>query len=706
MLLIRLFLGVLALSSLAAGCGDDGTPGRDDAGTSPFRDGGFYCVSEEAEACFRNSHYSCVRDGEFLRPEVEDCAAEGKVCVDVLWCVVCRPGDIACMAGDAVQCRDDGSGWDVIEECDLAAGFACQDGMCKNLCEAAVEDRSYVGCEFYGVDLDNASIAAGRDASAQQYAIVVSNPGAVPTEVVVEIDDGVFGGMSMPREIARVEVLPGDLEVFRLPRREVDGSSSNATCLPTDRTCPGSEVCLCSRMDTVAPCFCRVSRTASGMNDGTHTALTSQAFRVTSKLPIIAYQFNPLDNYGVFSNDASLLLPVSALGRVYTVIGWPQTIANSDVNPDLDFDPSRTDEDLRATLTIVGTAEETNVHILLGSRVLRAVGGGVLPEMLRTNDEIDLTMGPFDVINLETQGLNADFTGSTIESTHPVAVFTGSEASDVPRFETYATRQCCADHLEEQLFPDDTLGLRFIIGRMPRRSTALNAAFLDPMTDSVPEPNEPEWVRLVAVAGGITTVTTTLPPPSDCAPRECCYPSCFVLGRGESDILRADRDFIMEADQPIAVLQVLPSQEAVGIGSEYPGGDPAIIAVPPTEQYRQDYVFLTPDLYAFDFVTITGPAAATVLLDGAPLDPRVCTTSPADGIVRRPGDPPPMEVVHRCQFSFPDVIGLPNVRVEDGEQNDGVHTILADRPVGIIVYGFDAYVSYAYAGGLDLDVLR
>jgi hypothetical protein len=40
--------------------------------------------------------------------------------------------------------------------------------------------------------------------------------------------------------------------------------------------------------------------------------------------------------------------------------------------------------------------------------------------------------------------------------------------------------------------------------------------------------------------------------------------------------------------------------------------------------------------------------------------------------------------------------------VFDGDQNDGVHTVVADLPVGITVWGFDSFVSYAYAAGLNL----
>ena len=60
-------------------------------------------------------------------------------------------------------------------------------------------------------------------------------------------------GHLMVREVATAVVLPGDLEVFELPRREVDGSSSNAPCDVAARECRGTETCVCSALDTVAP---------------------------------------------------------------------------------------------------------------------------------------------------------------------------------------------------------------------------------------------------------------------------------------------------------------------------------------------------------------------------------------------------------------------------------------------------------------------
>lgn len=698
--------GVLALV-LATSCTTGEPMVEPDAGMqNPFVDGSFTCISAEARACVGSVHYSCAPDGEFLSTVIVDCATQtidGRpaTCVRDLGCVLCHPDEVFCAAGNVVQCNSTGDAYELREECDIEDGFVCQEGMCKNLCEVAVAEHSYLGCEFYAVDLDNASLGAGRDASSQQYAVVVSNPSGQPTEVVVERNNAAPGQPPEVEEVDRVTVLPGDLEVFDLPRREVDGSSSFFPCTESSE-CNQGEACWCAggaRTEDPPPeggfrdCRCRNAAGADGMNDGTHSALTSNAYRLRSVLPINAYQFNPLDNVSVFSNDASLLLPVSGISGIYTVAGWPQTIANS-TDPDEDFDSSVTDEDLRAFLTIVGTADATHVTITLGPEVRNVIGVDGAPNGM-PGDVWSFDLGPFDVLNLETGGFNADFTGTIIDANHPVAVFSGSEASDAPRFDTLLNRQCCADHLESQLFSTDTLGRHFLIGRMYPRTRALNAAFLDPTTDSVGEFNEPEYVRVVAVGAGETSIDTTLPPPND----------RFTLAQGESAFLIATQDFEMNADQSIAVLQVLASQEAVGIPSYYPGGDPALIAVPPVEQYRREYVFLTPSLYAFDFVTITAPRDAQILLDEMPLSDWDCEVAPADGIRRRDGDPPPDQVVYRCQLSYPDVLGR-NMPIDDGIQNDGYHTLRSTMEIGLVVYGFDAFVSYAYAGGLNLEAIQ
>ncbi|MET0386004.1 MAG: hypothetical protein ABW321_08605, partial [Polyangiales bacterium] len=223
----------------------------------------------------------------------------------------------------------------------------------------------------------------------------------------------------------------------------------------------------------------------------------------------------------------------------------------------------------------------------------------------------------------------------------------------------------------------------------------------------VAEMNEPEWIRIVSTFDGPTHVRTTLDAPDD----------DFMLEPLGDAMLRADRDFVIDADHPIHVLEALASQGVTGIPKQYPGGDPDIIAVPPVDQFRQDYIFLTPDKYSFDFVTMVAPLDAHIELDGAPL-PDTCESTDPSEALQAPDGTGTTWVVHRCQLSFPEVTngttagGLMGgsaptvVRVLPGQQNDGAHTIVSDQSISIVVYGFDRFVSYAYVGGLNLTKLN
>jgi hypothetical protein len=415
------------------------------------------------------------------------------------------------------------------------------------------------------------------------------------------------------------------------------------------------------------------------------TGTQKKAYKVTSTLPIVAYQFNPLENVNVFSNDASQLLPVSALGggggRAYVIAAWPQTIATS-ANSATDFGM-----DLRAFLAILGTRPNTHVHIKSKARV---IPGGPLPDGLPAGAEADVTLQPFDVLNLESGEFNADFTGSLIDADQPVAVFPGSEASDAPTFASLAQRFCCADHLEQQATPVRAVGKTYALARMPNRSRAVLAA-----GGALGAVDEPEYFRVVAAHPGNTHVTTSMPAPLD---------AFDLTGEGDFREITAHQDFLLSASQAVMVGDTQASQEAAGVPRGLPGGDPSLVFVSPIEQWRDDYVLLTPDKYAFDFLVITAPSGAHVFLDGLALDASLCEVVPADGLTEQErGSPNAPYLAYKCQLSFPVID--PNAsanNVQPGRQNDGVHHVQADYPVGVVVYGFDSFVSYAYAGGTQL----
>lgn len=610
-------------------------------------DGTLRCASERLERC---------EDRRWVT--ASDCGASGQTCrADRGACLACSPGARRCSASGVEQCQADGAGFELVTACDAKAGLACQGQSCVNLCAEATSRRSNVGCEYWAADLDNAALGASSNAAGQQFAVVVSNPQRdVPALVTITQDDGVVGGPEVVSVATQGVVPPGGLRVFKLGPREVDGSADGT-------------------FDT-----------------GTGTALGRRAYRVVSDFPVVAYQFNPLDNENVFSNDASLLKPVSALGAAtpgamapaYVVLGWPQTIAKTE-DPNTDFNSN-----LRAFLTVVGTRPRTHVKVTSAARV---IPGGLVSET-PVGGTIELDLDAYDVLNLETGDFNADFTGSLIEADGPLVVFSGSEASDAPSFSRLAERYCCADHLEDQLDPLRTVGKSYVAAHGPSRTRTLRAA-----GGEVDVILEPDYFRILAVREGETVVKTSLPAPDD----------SFVLGqRGDFRQVTALRDFTLTASQPVALGNVSPSQEAAGIKRGLPGGDPSLIVVPPVEQWRSDYVFLTPDKYAFDFVTVIAPAGVVATLDGQPVDETRCVRTPGDGLDEAArGGRPPANWVYTCQISFavvdPTKAAPANVLV--GEQNDGVHRVEAPTPVGVLVSGFDNYVSYGYAAGTQLEEL-
>lgn len=610
--------------------------------------------AERDTRCENNRYEECSDDGRSWQVR-EDCVAAGDLCVVGTGCVDCFPDTRACDGQDIVRCRPDGSGYDVIAACDGSIQELCVGGTCVDACDLAAASRDYEGCDYWAVDLDNAVVNNQGAASAQQYSVVVSNASLLDADVRVEIfctpaDAANAATPCTPGEpytvVGPLRLGPGDLRIIDLDAREVDGSSNPA------------------------------------LNDGPGTFRSPHAYHVVSNAPLVAYQFNPLENVGVFSNDASLLLPSEALASTYLVTSWPQTIAlteQSETNMGID---------LRAFLTIVGIEDDTTVDVRLSTRIL---GGGGIPAA-NAGESITFTINRFDVVNLETDDFNADFTGSTVfaRDQKKVAVFTGSEASDAPRFDTLATRQCCADHVEEQVFPEDSFGTKFVAVKTPLRSRLVDAAGWDVAV----VPDEPEYWRVVASRDG-TVVTTDLPAPHD----------RYNLARGASVIIDSERDFLLEATAPIAFTQIPASQQATGIpstlpdGDRPPGGDPSLIWVPPVEQWRNRYLFLVPNKYAFDFLLIALPATASLTYDTLPIDEVLtCEREPIGEQIPPQGGDPVEYVAVRCQLSYPVPGG-------SGAQDDGVHLLASTggEPFGLVVWGWDSFVSYGYPGGSNVD---
>jgi hypothetical protein len=342
-------------------------------------------------------------------------------------------------------------------------------------------------------------------------------------------------------------------------------------------------------------------------------------------------------------------------------------------------------------LTLIGTRENTTVRVRPTTRIL---GAPRIPET-KPGQELELTLSPFDVLNLETDEFNADFTGTIVAADGPVVAFTGSEASDAPYFNWLANRSCCADHLEEQLDHLRTAGRVFVAAITPSRTLALAAAGA-----AVGLAPQEDYFRVIAATDAGARLRTSLPTGGAIAPRA-------LVGRGDFVDIVSDRSFTLESDQPVMMMSVSASQQAAGVADNLPGGDPSSLIIPPVEQYRSSYVFLTPDKYAFDFVRIAAPEDAIIVVDGVPLEDIPSCITEAAGSLQVPLAAPETWVVTTCELSSP-IIDPTKVAPNDllpGIQNDGVHLIESDRKIGVLVDGFDRFVSYAYAAGTELSFI-
>ncbi|MBI5534172.1 MAG: IgGFc-binding protein [Deltaproteobacteria bacterium] len=560
-------------------------------------------------ACLGTKYTVCDENGKEI--DHKECAPQ--ICAPGVGCVECQPNKNMCVGNEVHACTAEGKPGDLIETCDTGAGKLCGDGKCGSECELVSGQPSNVGCEFWAVDLDQQD--AMNDPASAPWGVVLSNASQAQANVTIEINDAAVGETPVPTVVTQVSVGPGDLKQIVLPTRELDCGTK-----PNDYKSPG-------------------------------TCLSSRAFRITSSAPIVVYQFNVFTN--TYSNDASLLLPTNALGKIHRVIGW---VAGHPFPTNFPGIGTIID---RSYVTVVGTKENTLVKVrpswrIRGNPPIAATGPG---------ESIDITIGPFDVLNLETDDalmkedmkVATDLTGTIVESTQPVAVFSGVESTqspagfEIPTYPGWGTGDtCCLDHLEEQIFPVESVGMHYVITRSPIRSTS--------------SWREPDVIRFLGVAED-AEVKTTLPPPYD----------SFTIQPGEVITTWAQNDFVVESSKPVMVGQILISNGYVE-GAVI--GDPSLTIYPPVEQYRTEYVILTPNSWDKNYVVISVEVGTDVQLDGSATTG--CTTESAGTVLGIQYES------RRCPL------------------NEGVHHLSGAKPFGIVAYGYGSAGSYAFAGGADV----
>ncbi len=461
-------------------------------------------------------------------------------------------------------------------------------------CADAAQSKTSVGCEFYTADLDNYSAS-----DAETYAIVVSNPHEDKDANVV-LEHGVAGN------IYSVTLTPGELHVIE--------ATCESGCLLTPQ---------------------QIEVQGIGVGSG---------FRLSSDVPITAYQWNP---YGIelFSTDASLLIPTTTLDGTYIAAAWGDGAGES-------------------SLTVVITEDNTTITFTPTTDVPSL--GGVGP-ISSGNTSVGYTLQEYDVISLSPLNHCDDLTGTVIQANKPVAVFGGHTCANVPT-NSYGT----CDHVEEQILPLTAWGTSTVLARYADRQDCSD--------------NMVAW-RIIA---GADNMTVTFDPPAP-APLNGSY---TFAQQGEQITFGSDMDHFVEGilnDPPdpsepgasfFAYQMMTSCLYADCFDVE---GDPMMLQSAPAGQFLDRYVFTTDDVFdfAYDHIIIVRWGNTDVTLDCLGLIPNS-----------------EFEPVGSSNWQTARIF------IDNPENStgclDGAHVLTASAQVGLSVVGSSHANSYGYLGGVGV----
>ena len=358
------------------------------------------------------------------------------------------------------------------------------------------------------------------------------------------------------------------------------------------------------------------------------TSADGTAYRIEADVPITAYQFQPFDNTSpVYSNDATILFPTHVLDGDYTAITADATLAGNDAF-------SASDDNTGAFVSVVATEDGTTVTLFPTAD-------------LHPGNVTDVVLDRGQVLTAISSERGAptfgNLSGTRVVADAPVAVFSGSVATSEPSTNV----ACCADHVEHQMLPLTAWGTSYV--GAPAASAAGSG-------------DDESLFRITGTADGTTLEYSPAPPAGAPTSIDAYETIAFV-----TDVPFSVRS---AEEEPFAISQFLLSNQYFGGFGGRPG-DPTMMLLAAVEQFQDRYVFLMPQGYSTNFVTVVAPLDAQVTLDGAAI-PALTASGELDGVA----------------------YGYAHVSAEAGP-----HVIESETPFGIIASGHADDVSYGYVGG-------
>jgi hypothetical protein len=371
------------------------------------------------------------------------------------------------------------------------------------------------------------------------------------------------------------------------------------------------------------------------------------AWSITTDAPVSGYDIIPFGGAPSFFPSASLLLPTSALGNAYVVSATPAGTA-SPPGP--------------LWLSVIGTAAATNVVIqptvdLPGGAHVPAVTAGAMGM---------ITLGEGQVAQWQLpSGATSDASGTLIEADHPIAVVAGNRF-----FRLQPVPGPGGEGTHQQILPVGALGHRYVAAPYTTRRADL-------MPEDIP----------YRIVGAVDGTTLRFDPAIAGVPT--------TIGRGQVVDLTTPGAFLVESQDamhPFSLAQIMPTANLPG-GTRAGAhdsrfgpmlGDEEFVVLFPPEQHLSRYVFFTDPTYWTTNLslvrTAVGGAFAPVMID--------CLGEVSGWTA--------VDAAHTYEVANVDLV---RAGVGTGTCTNGRHVAESTQPFGVVVWGTDAYASYAYPAG-------
>lgn len=336
----------------------------------------------------------------------------------------------------------------VLEVCPEDQG--CGATGCVPACQAALENKSSIGCDYYSVDPDIISVGAGAC-----FAAYVANTWGSPVTIGVE-----RGGQTF------------DVSQFaRIP----SGSGQGITYapLPAEGLPPGEVAILfLARFGaSLTDCPAGVTPAVTVEDAAVHGTGLGEAFRITTDAPTVAYDIFPYGGGQSAATSATLLLPTTVWDTNYVAVDA--------------FRKSQIVFEAQPSIAIVAAEDATTVTI----NPTAAIVGG--PGVVGTgaNVPVTYTLNRGQILQF-TQ--DAQLIGSPVQSDKPIGLWGGATCLSVD------VNDVACDSAHQQIPPVKALGSEYVGARYRDRFDGLEES--------------PFW-RMVGAVGGTTLTWEPSTPP-------------------------------------------------------------------------------------------------------------------------------------------------------------------------------------------------